>query len=245
MAIFHLSMLHISRSSGKTSVQSASYIARSSLYESRRALNHNYSKRNADVAYSGTLAPTHASCDFRELSVWNKLELFEDEYAVKRYPHNLVYRDAYLNSSRTAMVLVVALPKELSIEKGKELVVAFATHCYVNQGLIVSYAVYDDEVNPHAQLHVSRRSVLENGGFSWAKNRAMCTRTALLDARKRWADLTNMYLKASGVDACVTELSFVKLGNDALPTRHRGRAVSKKIKEVQHHTPTDEKKDYS
>jgi hypothetical protein len=245
MAIFHLSMRHISRRSGKTSVQSAAYITRSSLYESRRALNHNYSKRKADVAYSGTLVPTHASCYFRELSVWNKLELFEDAYAVKRYPHNLVYRDAYLNSVRTAMVLVVALPKELSIKKGKELVEIFATHCYVNQGLIVSYAVYDDEINPHAQLQVSRRSVLESGELSWAKNRAMCTRTALLDARKCWADMTNMYLKASGVDACVTELSSVELGNDALPTRHRGRVVYKRIKAVQHHTPTDEKQNYS
>lgn len=41
----------------------------------------------------------------------------------------------------------------------------FVIHLYVAQGLIVSYAVYDDEINPHAHLQISRRLVLENGEF--------------------------------------------------------------------------------
>lgn len=230
MAIFHLSLRHISRSTGKTSVQSAAYITATSLYESRRSLKHNYSKRKIDIACYHTCTPVHAPKEYSELSVWDKLEDFEDEYAVERFPKNLAYRDRYLNSARTAMIFVVALPKELPDAKQKSLVDAFSTQHYVAKGLVVSYAIYNDEKNPHAQLQVSRRSVNDDGTFSWAKNREMCSKKAILETRTFWAELTNRYLEADGVDASITEKSFAERGIDADPTRHHGRIASEKLK---------------
>jgi len=220
----------MSRSTGKTPVQSAAYITASSLYESRRALKHNYSKRKVDITYWQTLRPVHAPGEYSELSVWDKLELFEDEYAIKRYPKNREYRYKYLNSAQTAMLLIVARPKELSIEKNTELVDTFATQRYVEKGLIVTYVVYADETNPHAQLQVSRRSVNEDGSFSWAKNREMYMKKELFALRKFWADLVNSFLEHEGVDTRITEKSFAERGIDTDPTQHRGRIASEKLR---------------
>jgi anion-transporting ArsA/GET3 family ATPase len=172
----------------------------------------------------------HAPKEYSELSVWDRLEVFEDEYAIERFPKNLEYRDVYLNSARTSMVFVVALPKELSVEKQKLLVDEFTTQHFLTKSLIVSYAIYNDETNPHAQLQVSRRCVNDDGTFSWAKNREMCSKKTLLETRTFWADLTNKYLEADGFDARVTEKSFSERGIDADPTRHRGRISSEKLR---------------
>ena len=220
----------MSRSTGKTSVQSAAYITATSLYESRRALKHNYSKRKVDIASWQPLRPMNAQEKYSELSVWDKLDLFEDEYAIKRYPKNLEYRYKYLNSTQTAILLVVALPKELSIEKNTELVDTFATQRYVEKGLIVTYAVYANETNPHAQLQVSRRSANKNGSFSWAKNREMYMKKELFALRKFWADFVNFFLEHEEVDACIIEKIFAELGIDTDPSRHRGLIASEKLR---------------
>ncbi len=231
MAIYHLSIGHVSRSTGRSSVQSAAYITGSCLYESRRDLTTNYENRYSDILSSDTLAPEYASDEFRELSIWDKLESFEDEYAKERYPNDLDARDKYQDSARTAMTIVVAIPKELSVESAKELVEEFSKTRYVSQGLIVTYAMHGDEGNPHAHFQISRRSVDEKGQLSWAKNRDMCTKRALLETRTFWADLTNSYLERDGIEARITEKSFADLGIQLIPTQHRGW-VADKLKEM-------------
>jgi ATP-dependent exoDNAse (exonuclease V) alpha subunit len=222
MAIYYLDIGHVSRSTGRSSVQSAAYITGSKLYESRRDLTANYENRHSDIACTQTLAPDYAPDEFKELSVWNKIESFEDDYAIERYPHNIAYREKYQDSARTAMTIVVAIPKELSVESAKELVEEFAKDKFVARGLIVTYALHDDEGNPHAHLQISRRSVDEKGNFSWAKNQDMCTKRELFITRKYWADLTNQYLERDGFEVRITEKSYADLGVKLSPMQHRG-----------------------
>jgi nucleoside-triphosphatase THEP1/5S rRNA maturation endonuclease (ribonuclease M5) len=231
MAIYHMNVGFVSRSTGRSSVQSAAYITGEKLHESRRDLTANFQNRSSDVAFTETLAPELAPVKFKELSVWDQLESFEDEYAYARFPHNQEARDKYINSARTAQTVVVALPKELSMEVSKELVEEFVKTRFVSRGLIVTYACHDDAGNPHAHLQISRRSVNEKGELSWAKDRDICTRKSLMETRKLWADLTNQYLAREGYQTRITEKSFADLGIHLEPTNHRGW-VSDKLAEM-------------
>ena len=198
MAMYHLSVGFVSRSTGRSSVQSAAYITGEQLHESRRDLSVNYQNRHSDIAFTTTLAPDHAPDIFHEVRVWDHFENFEDEYAYKRYKTDET-REKYLNSAQTAQTIVVALPRELSVDVCNELITQFAKDRFVSRGLVVTLAMHDDEGNPHAHLQISRRAVNEQGEISWAKDREICTKKELLVTRKLWADLTNQYLEREGM----------------------------------------------
>ena len=222
MAICHFSIGHISRSTGRSAVQAAAYITGSCLYETRRDLTANYENRAADVVWSKTFAPEWAPAEFHELSVWDKLETFEDEYSIERYPNSIEARDKYADSARTALTYIVALPRELPSDVSIELITAFVEERFLTQGLIITAAMHDDEGNPHAHLQISRRTIEADGTFSWAKNRSMCTKKELLAARKMFVDFTNRFLEREGFECRITEKSFADLGVKLLPTKHRG-----------------------
>ena len=203
-------------------MQSAAYITGEKLYESRRDLNVNYENRHSDIVHTHTLIPEGVPSEFKNLDVWDKLESFEDTYAIKRFPNNLEARVIYMCSAQTAMTIVMALPKELSTEAHMELVEEFAHTRFVSRGLVTTVAIHDDEGNAHAHLQIARRSVNEQGEISFAKDREICTRKELLATRKLWADLANQYLEREGFDVRITEKSFADLGIDLEPTKHRG-----------------------
>jgi ATP-dependent exoDNAse (exonuclease V) alpha subunit len=230
MAIYHLSHGMVSRSTGRSSVQSAAYITGEQLHESRRDIDVNYKNRHSDIAFTNTLAPEHASESFRDTKVWDLLEKFEDEYAIKRFPYNLEAREKYQDSAQTAQTIVMALPRELAVDVAKELVEEFAKERFVSRNLIVTYAIHDDEGNPHAHLQISRRAVNLDGSLAWAKDREICSRKELLATRKLWADLTNNYLMREGYEARISEKSFADLGINLEPSKHRGW-VADKLKE--------------
>jgi hypothetical protein len=221
MALYHLSVGFVSRSTGRSSVQSAAYITGEQLHESRRDINVNYQNRHSDIAFTTTLAPDHAPEMFHSVGVWDHFENFEDEYAYKRYKTDET-REKYLNSAQTAQTIVVALPRELSVEVCNELITQFAKDRFVSRGLVVTLAMHDDEGNPHAHLQISRRAVNEQGEISWTKDRDICSKKELLVTRKLWADLTNQYLEREAYEARITEKSFADLGIELEPTQHRG-----------------------
>ncbi len=226
MAIYHLNSGFVSRSTGRSAVQSAAYITGANLYETRRELNVSYQNRQSDIAFSTTIAPENAPAEFHSLGVWDLLENFEDVYGNTRYKTDKTKED-YLNSARTAQTIVVALPRELSATINKELVEEFAKERFVNRGLIVTYAIHDDEGNAHAHLQISRRAVNEKGEISWTKDQEITTRRSLIETRKLWADLTNNYLMREGFADRITEKSFVDLGINLQPTVHRGWVADK------------------
>ncbi len=228
MAVYHLKMGFVSRSSGRSSVQSAAYISGSALYETRRDVAANFTNRSSDVVWCETLVPSHLEAlkeshpYLFDLHVWDKVESFEDEYAQKRFPRCESSRQKYLDSCQTSMTLVLALPKELSLDIQIELVCEFSKTVFTSRDLIVLGAIHGDEGNPHLHLQVTRRSIDEEGEFSWAKDRDICTKKSLLSIRKFAADLTNSYLKREGIDQRVSEKSFKDLGLEIEPTKHRG-----------------------
>jgi hypothetical protein len=51
-------------------VQSAAYITGARLHESRRDLDVRYKNRLSDIAFTDTLAPSHAPAEFHNLGVF-------------------------------------------------------------------------------------------------------------------------------------------------------------------------------
>ena len=62
----------------------------------------------------------------------------------------------------------------------------------------------------------------EDGSFSWAKNREMCTKKEFIETRKVWAELSNQFLEREGFETRITEKSFADLGVHLIPSHHRG-----------------------
>lgn len=219
VAIFHLHHGFVSRSSGRTSVQSAAYICGEKLHEDHRDKDVDYSNREKDVALVKTLAPEHSR--YKDISVWNEIENFEDRYAEKRFK-SAETCERYKSSVQTASTIVLALPNELSIKTCEELLDKFVDTRFTSRGLITTYAIHDKEGNLHAHLQTSRRAIDENGEFLPRKDREICARGAAIETRKLWADLANEYLTREGYKERITEKSFADLGIDLEPTKHRG-----------------------
>lgn len=197
------------------------YLTATRLVESRRALTADYRPRASDIVLATTLAPEYAPLWSRELTVWDKLESYEDEYALKRYKTE-ASQTWYRENARTAKTIVVALPKELTPSDWKELVCEFAQERFVSRGLIVTLAIHNDEGNPHAHLQISRRSLNEAGEWSWAKDRDITTKAALIETRRLWAEKVNHYLEREGFTERVTHQSYLDLGLSFEATKHEG-----------------------
>ncbi len=221
MAIYHYHAGFVSRSTGRSAVQCAAYITGSQLEESRRDITADYRNRSSDIIFSATLAPEHAPSHMKTLEVWNTLETYEDHYANLHYL-TAATQEKYKASAQLAQTVVVALPKELTPEVWKELVVDFTKERFVERGLVVTMAIHNDEGNPHAHLMISRRSVTENGEWSVRKDREIVTKTALVESRKLWAEKVNHYLQREGLEARIDHRSNTDMGILFEPSRHEG-----------------------
>lgn len=71
-----------------------------------------------------------------------------------------------MTSAQTAMTMIVALPKELSLDSSKELVEEFLKERFVSRGLVCTFALHENARNPHAHVLISRHSINEKGDFS-------------------------------------------------------------------------------
>ena len=219
MAIYHLHHGFVGRSNGRSSVQSAAYITGEKLYEERREKLADYTKRAGDVEFVNTLAPEHSK--YKDLSVWNEVEKFEDKYAEKHYKTEESVAN-YKESAQTASTIILALPNELSLESNKELLEKFINTRFTSRDLISTYAIHNNEGNLHAHIQTTRRAIDENGEFLERKDRAICARGAAIETRKLWADLANEYLEKEGIKERISEKSFADLGIDLEPSKHRG-----------------------
>ena len=219
MAIYHVHHGFVSRSTGRSSVQSVAYICGEKLYEERRAKIADFSKKAEEVAVTNTLFPENSK--YRDIGVWNAIENFEDRYAEEHFKTEET-RENYKSSAQTASTIVVALPNELSVETNKELLEEFINTRFTSRGLITTYAIHKKEGNLHAHLITTRRAIDENGEFQKRKDREICARGSAIETRKLWADLANKFLEGEGFSERINEKSFADLGIDLEATKHRG-----------------------
>ncbi|MBP6104189.1 MAG: AAA family ATPase [Gammaproteobacteria bacterium] len=221
MAIYHLSAGFVSRSSGRSAVQSAAYITGERLMESRRDLVADYTHLKDRVLFSTTLFPDKVPDKLKNLNIWDKLESYEDRYGDTRYKTQ-ASQDHYKGSSQTAQTIELALPKELTPESWQALVLDFAKERFVSRGLVVTVAIHKDEGNPHAHFQISRRALNKQGDWSWAKDRGIVSKTALIETRALWAELANQALEREGFSVRIDHRSYLEQGIGFEPTQHEG-----------------------
>jgi hypothetical protein len=221
MNFFHLSVGHVSRSTGRSTVQNVAYITGEILYEERRNLPADYDNNRGKTTW-GVLAPLGSGIEENDLSFWNKLENFEDAYARKRFknPETL---EKYLGHARVGQTYELSLPKELTKEQNIALVREAAFERFVSKGLLATYAINWNEGNPHVHITVSTRTVW-NGEISWDKNvaRALVTPSGLRETRRMFGECINKHQKLAGLSDRVDWRSYADQGIDLIPGYHKG-----------------------
>ncbi|MCI0767273.1 MobQ family relaxase [Bacillus sp. TL12] len=204
MAIYHLKVKTVSRKKGQNVVASAAYRSGESLYCERTKETKYYSRSVQPETH--ILAPSQApSWVFNRQDLWNEVERFE-----KR------------GNSRLAREVVVAIPKELSEEEQRELVLSFVHDTFVQQGMIADVAIHrDDKNNPHAHILLTTREISQDG-FVKKKNRDWDKKENLIAWRESWAKYANQSLEKANVEERIDHRSYEEQGIELLPTKHVG-----------------------
>lgn len=226
MAFFYLSINHISRSSGRSAVRSIASITGTCLVDERTKTTIDKTKLSANTFWE-TLSLEGSEIAKDDLSIWNKIENFEDDYAAKRYK-NLETQAKYKNTARIAHTYRFALPKELTREQHIDLIREIVKDRFISIGLVATFAVLSKKGNPLAYIQVSHRAIENNQSFSKFKvTRALVSPNGIRETCKFFADKTNAFFEFSGMTERVDHRSYANRGIDLIPTKHRGGQVNK------------------
>ena len=226
MAFFHLSINHISRSSGRSAVNAVASITGTCLVDERTKAIIDKTKLGTDTFWE-TLSPEGSGIAKDDLSIWNKIEKFEDDYAVGRYK-NLRTREKYKNSARIAHTYRFALPKQLTREQHIDLIRGIVKDKFINIGLVATFSVLSKKDNPLAHIQVSHRAIENNQSFSKFKvTRALVSPNGIRETCKFFADKTNAFFELLRMTERVDHRSYADRGIDLIPTKHRGGQVNK------------------
>ena len=142
MAIFHLSVKVISRSSGRSAVAAAAYRGAERLHDERLDRDHDFTNKDG-VVHSDVLLPEGAPEEFADREkLWNAVEAAE-----KR-------KDAQLSRE-----VEFAIPRELTREQGIELAREFVELCGEAQARPLVWAVQQGGREVRRQAHLGQRLV--------------------------------------------------------------------------------------
>ena len=235
----HYSIGIISRGPGGTShscTDSASYQSGEKIYSEYEGVW--YSGKHVErIVHTNILLPPNAPKEYRDRSVlWNAVDASEKS-----------------SVAQTARRIIVALPRELSLEENTALITEHCQEEFVDKGMIADIAVHmEDDGNPHAHILLTVRAMDENG--KWLPK----TKTAyLLDEngervrdesgkckrirmdtvdwnhqdkaelwRHAWEKKQNLYLEKAGSSERVDMRSYKRQGVEKVPQRHMGPAMT-------------------
>jgi Ti-type conjugative transfer relaxase TraA len=213
MAIFHLSVKVISRSSGRSAVAAAAYRGAERLHDERLDRDHDFTNKDG-VVHSEVLLPEGAPEEFADREkLWNAVETAE-----KR-------KDAQL-----AREVEFAIPRELTKGQGIELAREFVEAEFVAKGMIADLNVHwdigaDGQPKPHAHVMLTMREV-DGDGFG-AKVRDWNKAELVEQWRERWAEHVNERLAELDIDARIDHRSLEAQGIALEPQDKIGPAASR------------------
>lgn len=221
MAIYHLSMKPITRSSGRSAVAASAYRAGECLTNERDGLTHDYTRKSG-IEHAEIVLPRGSTAEWaRDRSaLWNAAEAAE-----KR------------SDARVAREFEIALPHELTPEERLEATRAFAQSLADRYGTAVDFAIHSpngetDIRNHHAHLMMTVRGLTETGlgektilerENAWLLSRNMPTSMMQLkDIRRDWEGIANEGLAQAGHDIRIDHRSHQDRGLEIEPTEHMG-----------------------
>lgn len=208
LAIYHCSVNIGSRSNGASSVGSCAYREGKKMEDKKLGVVHDYSKKSG-VIDSFTLTPIHAPKWAKDsLELWNQVEQIE-----KR-------KDAQLFRE-----VVVALPRELTIDKQKELITDYVTRNFVDRGMCATVAVHDTgKENPHAHIMLTTRHISKDGFEK--KDRTWNDKELLKTWRYDWSQTVNNKLQRNGFEQRIDHRTLIEQGINREPQIHLGKIAT-------------------
>jgi len=225
MALYHLAMQIITRSKNKSAVASAAYRHADKFTDLREAKNYDY-RNKKDVIDSIILAPENAPAwATQREALWNLVEKSENR------------KDA-----QVAREVEIALPRELSREQQKTLLINFVNQEFVSKGMIADIAIHnpvasDGKESPHAHIMLTTRRI-SGELFSSKKAREwnaefknmrgkeqkgfVSNTTKIMDLREIWGQAVNQALASANSSATVDHRSYASRGIDKQPQKKLG-----------------------
>lgn len=204
MAIFHFNAKIIKRSAGHSATAAAAYCSADCVKDERLKTTFDY-RNKCGVVYSEIVVPENAPAwGYNRERLWNKAE-----HAEKR------------KDSQVAREITLALPKELTLDQQKSLLIQFVQTCFVTQGMIADFSIHHDNPdNPHAHILLTLRK-LEGDSFG-EKVREWNNSKALIGWREKWANVANQHLQNVGHNQQINHRSHADRGLKQKPTLHLG-----------------------
>lgn len=224
MAIFHLEIRPVSRSSGRTATAAAAYRSGERIRDERTGALYNHSKRD-DVLHKEIFLPSRLDRADSGME-WARDRSMLWNTAEKAEPRS---------NSRVAREYQAALPAELSAEQRVTLARAFSREIADRYNVAVDLAIHaprpeGDQRNFHAHLLATTREVTPEGmgphagvdmsGEARSERGLPPSRQEFRTLRARWAELTNEALREANVEARVDHRSLAAQGIDRDPTPH-------------------------
>ena len=215
MAIYHLSVKTVSRSTGRSATAAAAYRSGARIVDRREGVIHDY-RRRSGVLSTMIVAPAGAAWARDREALWNRAELAENR-----------------RNSTVAREYELALPAELDAVGREALVTRFAEHLVERYGIAADIAIHapsreGDARNHHAHVLTTTRAVGPDG--LGAKTRVLDTATTgaaeIERLRASWAEMTNAALAACGLDERVDHRSLAAQGVEGPATKHLGPALT-------------------
>ncbi|MCL2672302.1 MAG: MobA/MobL family protein [Clostridiales bacterium] len=219
MAIYHLHVKTISRSSGRsviaaaayrtgekhTALEAAAYRSGDELSAYRKGIKHDY-RRKKGILHKEIILPELAPYEYKDRSVlWNTVELSE-----KR-------KDA-----RTAREVEMALPVEFDLQEQIELLREYIKRNFVDKGMCADFAIHNKgDGNPHSHILLTTREVTSEGFGN--KNRDWDKVERLVEWREDWARVCNDKFREKGLAERIDHRTLEAQGIDREPTIHEGR----------------------
>jgi len=221
MAIYHLAMKPISRSSGRSAVAAAAYRASQKLTNERDGQTHDFTARRG-VEHTEIVLPDGVDAEWAQdrSTLWNAAEFAEAR------------KDA-----RVAREVEVALPHELTPEQRLALTREFAQGLVDRYGVAVDFAIHSphgdtDVRNHHAHILLTTRKVEREGlgekSEMELENKRLIalglptSHDQLRDLRLDWEDRANRHLAMAGHDLRIDHRSHQDCGLEIEPTQHMG-----------------------
>ena len=151
MAIYHLEVKIVNRSSGRSAVAAAAYMSCSKILNDYDGVLHDFSRKRG-LVWSQTFLPENAPPEWADRAVlWNAVEEAEKT-----------------KDSRLAREFVVALPIEMGKEEWIELLTEFIQTQFVRDGMCADAAIHNtDGHNPHAHILLTVRPLNPDGTWQY------------------------------------------------------------------------------
>lgn len=208
MAIYHCSVKVGSRSNGASAVGSCAYRESVKIKDERLGIVHDYSRKSG-VIESFTIAPKNAPTWASDpAKLWNKVEHIEKRKDAQ------VFRE-----------VVVALPRELDLEKQKRLVSDYVQRNFIDKGMCATVAIHETaNKNPHAHIMLTTRTINQDGFGQ--KQRDWNQKNNLESWRSDWSQSVNKALQRDGLSCRVDHRSLERQGIARTPQIHMGKVAT-------------------